>query len=85
MFHLAGVDKTRVPRRQVRADPADLQPTGRAVGEWQVETSGKEDDDVSRPISEASRSQKAIKDGVIPAAPATRSPAPGAPCTTPAN
>jgi ribulose 1,5-bisphosphate synthetase/thiazole synthase len=62
MFHLAGVDK-RAFLGGVRADPQTY--ADWSSGEWQVETSGKEDKMYSpylgRPFAQA------IKDGVIPA------------------
>jgi hypothetical protein len=62
MFHLAGVDK-RAFLDGVRADPQTYRDWG-GGGEWNIETSGKEDDMFSpfimRPF------QKAIADGLIP-------------------
>ena len=62
MFHLAGVDK-RAFLEGVRADPQTYKDWG-GGGEWNIETSGKEDDMFSpfimRPF------QKAIDDGLIP-------------------
>jgi ribulose 1,5-bisphosphate synthetase/thiazole synthase len=62
MFHLAGVDK-RAFLEGVRADPQTYKDWG-GGGEWNIETSGKEDDLFSpfimRPF------QKAIADGLIP-------------------
>ncbi|HZB40913.1 MAG TPA: FAD-dependent oxidoreductase [Ilumatobacter sp.] len=62
MFHLAGVDK-RAFLDGVRADPQTYRDWG-GGGEWNIETSGKEDDMYSpfimRPF------QKAISDGLIP-------------------
>jgi ribulose 1,5-bisphosphate synthetase/thiazole synthase len=62
MFHLAGVDK-RAFLAGVRADPQTY--ADWSSGEWQVETSGKEDTMFSpylgKPFAQA------IKDGVIPA------------------
>jgi hypothetical protein len=62
MFHLAGVDK-RAFLAGVRADPQTY--ADWSSGEWQVETSGKEDKMFSpylgKPFAQA------IKDGVIPA------------------
>lgn len=62
MFHLAGVDK-RAFLDGVRADPQTYKDWG-GGGEWNIETSGKEDDMFSpfimRPF------QKAIADGLIP-------------------
>jgi ribulose 1,5-bisphosphate synthetase/thiazole synthase len=62
MFHLAGVDK-RAFLEGVRADPQTYKDWG-GGGEWNIETSGKEDDMFSpfimRPF------QKAIADGLIP-------------------
>jgi ribulose 1,5-bisphosphate synthetase/thiazole synthase len=62
MFHLAGVDR-RAFLGGVRADPQTYKDWG-GGGEWNIETSGKEDDLFSpfimRPF------QKAIADGLIP-------------------
>lgn len=62
MFHLAGVDK-RAFLEGVRADPQTYKDWG-GGGEWNIETSGKEDDMFSpfimRPF------QKAIAEGLIP-------------------
>ena len=62
MFHLAGVDK-RAFLEGVRADPQTYRDWG-GGGEWNIETSGKEDEMFSpfimRPF------QKAIADGLIP-------------------
>ena len=62
MFHIAGVDKQAF-MEGVKADPQTY--ANWSTGEWQVETSGKEDDMFSpflaKPFSQA------IRDGVIPA------------------
>ncbi len=62
MFHLAGVDK-RAFMAGVRADPQTY--ADWSTGEWQIETSGKEDALYSpflgKPFAQA------IRDGVIPA------------------
>ena len=62
MFHLAGVDKAAF-MDGVRADPQTY--SDWAVGEWEIETSGKEDHLFSpflgKPFAQA------IRDGVIPA------------------
>lgn len=62
MFHLAGVDK-RAFLEGVRADPQTY--SDWSTGEWQIETSGKEDKMFSpflgKPFAQA------IRDGVIPA------------------
>lgn len=62
MFHLAGVDK-KVFMEGVRKDPQTYGDW--STGEWQIETSGKEDKMFSpflgKPFAQA------IKDGVIPA------------------
>jgi hypothetical protein len=61
MFHLAGVDKTAF-MAGVKADPQTY--ADWATGEWQIETSGKEDAMYSpflgKPFAQA------IRDGVIP-------------------
>lgn len=61
MFHLAGVDK-RAFMEGIKADPQTY--GSWSTGEWQIKTSGKEDDMFSpflaKPFSQA------IKDGVIP-------------------
>lgn len=62
MFHLAGVDKKKF-MEGVRSDPQTYKDW--SSGEWQVETSGKEDDMFSpflgKPFAQA------LRDGVIPA------------------
>ncbi|MGF1562986.1 MAG: FAD-dependent oxidoreductase [Geminicoccaceae bacterium] len=62
MFHLAGVDK-RAFIEGVQADPQTYKDWG--GGEWQIETSGKEDamysPFIKRPF------EQAIRDGLIPA------------------
>ncbi len=62
MFHLAGVDKTRF-LEQVRADPQTY--ADWSSGEWEVETSGKEDAMFSPFLRKPF--QKAIEAGLIPA------------------
>jgi ribulose 1,5-bisphosphate synthetase/thiazole synthase len=62
MFHLAGVDK-RAFLEGVRADPQTYRDWG-GGGEWNIETSGKEDDMFSPFIMHPF--QKAIADGLIP-------------------
>lgn len=62
MFHLAGIDK-RAFLEGVRADPQTYR--NWSTGEWQVETSGKEDDMFSPFL--AKPFAQAIRDGVIPA------------------
>jgi hypothetical protein len=63
MFHLAGVDKKEF-MAGIRADPQTYADWG-GGGEWQIETSGKEDEMFSpflgKPFAQA------IKDGLIPA------------------
>jgi hypothetical protein len=63
MFHLAGVDKKEF-MRGIREDPQTYKDWG-GGGEWNIETSGKEDDLFSpflgKPFAQA------IKDGLIPA------------------
>ena len=63
MFHLAGVDKRRF-MEQVRADPQTY--ADWSSGEWQVETSGKEDALFSPFLRKPF--EKAIEAGLIPAA-----------------
>jgi FAD dependent oxidoreductase len=62
MFHLAGIDKAAF-MEGIRADPQTY--SDWATGEWQIETSGKEDKMFSpflgKPFAQA------IRDGVIPA------------------
>ena len=62
MFHLAGVDK-RAFMQGVRDDPQTY--ADWATGEWQIETSGKEDDMFSPFLGKPF--EQAIRDGVIPA------------------
>ena len=80
MFHLAGVDKAAF-MAGVRADPQTYA-TGRS-GEWSVETSGKEDDDVLALPAQAVRSRRSRP--ADPARTSTPSPAPGAPPMTAAS
>lgn len=63
MFHLAGVDKRRF-LDGVRADPQTYADWG-GGGEWNIETSGKEDDRFSPFLGKPF--QRAIADGLIPA------------------
>ncbi len=63
MFHLAGVDK-RAFMEGVRNDPQTYKDWG-GGGEWQIETSGKEDAMFSPFIKKPF--EQAIKEGVIPA------------------
>ena len=62
MFHLAGVDK-RAFMEGVRADPQTY--ADWSTGEWEIETSGKEDDMFSPFLRKPF--QRAVRDGVIPA------------------
>lgn len=62
MFHLAGVDKAAF-LEGVRADPQTYGDW--STGEWQVETSGKEDELFSSFLSKPFA--QAIRDGVMPA------------------
>lgn len=62
MFHIAGVDKQKF-LEGVKADPQTY--ADWSTGEWQVETSGKEDDMYSPFL--AKPFAQAIRDGVIPA------------------
>ena len=62
MFHIAGVDKQKF-MEGVKADPQTY--ANWSTGEWQVETSGKEDDMFSPFL--AKPFGQAIRDGVIPA------------------
>ena len=62
MFHLAGVDKAAF-MAGVRADPQTYRDW--STGEWEVETSGKEDEMFSPFL--AKPFAQAIRDGVIPA------------------
>jgi len=63
MFHLAGVDKRKF-MDGIRADPQTYKDWG-GGGEWNIETSGKEDKMFSPFLKKPF--QKAIKDGLIPA------------------
>ncbi|KUP92759.1 FAD-dependent oxidoreductase [Tritonibacter horizontis] len=62
MFHIAGVDKQKF-MAGVQADPQTYK--NWSTGEWQVETSGKEDDMFSPFL--AKPFAQALKDGLIPA------------------
>ncbi|TNJ48208.1 FAD-dependent oxidoreductase [Phaeobacter sp. B1627] len=62
MFHIAGVDKQKF-MEGVKADPQTYKDW--STGEWQVETSGKEDDMFSPFL--AKPFAQALKDGLIPA------------------
>ncbi len=62
MFHLAGVDKRKF-MEGVRNDPQTY--ADWATGEWQIETSGKEDGMFSPFLGKPF--EQAIRDGVIPA------------------
>ena len=62
MFHIAGVDKQKF-MEGVKADPQTY--ANWSTGEWQVETSGKEDQMFSPFL--AKPFAQAIRDGVIPA------------------
>ena len=62
MFHLAGVDKCAF-MEGVRNDPQTY--ADWATGEWQIETSGKEDNMFSPFLGKPF--EQAIRDGVIPA------------------
>ena len=63
MFHIAGVDKTKF-MEGIRNDPQTYKDWG-GGGEWNIETSGKEDDMFSPFLKKPF--QKAIEDGLIPA------------------
>ena len=63
MFHVAGVDKAKF-MDGIKADPQTYKDWG-GGGEWQIETSGKEDDMFSPFLKKPF--EKAIKDGLIPA------------------
>lgn len=63
MFHLAGVDKAKF-LQGVRSDPQTYRDWG-GGGEWNIETSGKEDGMFSPFIKKPFA--KAIEDGLIPA------------------
>jgi hypothetical protein len=62
MFHVAGVDKDAF-MESVRKDPQTY--SDWSTGEWQVETSGKEDEMFSPFLKKPF--EKAIEDGLIPA------------------
>lgn len=62
MFHLAGVDK-RAFMEEVRADPQTYKDWG-GGGEWNIETSGKEDDMFSPFLKKPFA--RAIEEGLIP-------------------
>lgn len=62
MFHIAGVDKQKF-MDGVKADPQTYKDW--STGEWEVETSGKEDDMFSPFL--AKPFAQALRDGVIPA------------------
>jgi len=62
MFHIAGVDKAAF-MAGVKSDPQTY--TDWSSGEWQVETSGKEDDMFSPFLGKPF--EQAIRDGLIPA------------------
>ncbi|MFA3918091.1 FAD-dependent oxidoreductase [Ruegeria hyattellae] len=63
MFHLAGVDK-RAFMEGIKSDPQTYRDWG-GGGEWEIETSGKEDDMFSPFIKKPF--DQAIKEGLIPA------------------
>ena len=63
MFHVAGVDKTKF-MDGIRNDPQTYKDWG-GGGEWNIETSGKEDDMFSPFLKKPFK--KAIEDGLIPA------------------
>ena len=62
MFHLAGVDK-RAFMEEIRADPQTYKDWG-GGGEWNIETSGKEDDMFSPFLKKPFA--RAIEEGLIP-------------------
>ena len=62
MFHVAGVDKTKF-MEGIKADPQTYKDWG-GGGEWNIETSGKEDDMFSPFLKKPF--EKAILDGLIP-------------------
>ena len=62
MFHLAGVDK-RAFMEEIKADPQTYKDWG-GGGEWNIETSGKEDDMFSPFLKKPFA--RAIEDGLIP-------------------
>ena len=63
MFHVAGVDKQKF-MQGIKEDPQTYKDWG-GGGEWNIETSGKEDDMFSPFLKKPF--EQAIKDGVIPA------------------
>jgi ribulose 1,5-bisphosphate synthetase/thiazole synthase len=63
MFHLAGVDKKKF-MAGIKADPQTYKDWG-GGGEWNIETSGKEDNMFSPFLKKPF--EKAIEDGLIPA------------------
>lgn len=63
MFHVAGVDKAKF-MQGIKADPQTYKDWG-GGGEWQIETTGKEDDMFSPFLKKPF--EQAIKDGLIPA------------------
>ncbi len=62
MFHVAGVDKSKFVQG-IKEDPQTYKDWG-GGGEWNIETSGKEDDMFSPFLKKPF--EKAIKDGLIP-------------------
>ncbi len=62
MFHVAGVDKTKFVQG-IKDDPQTYKDWG-GGGEWNIETSGKEDDMFSPFLKKPF--EQAIKDGLIP-------------------
>lgn len=63
MFHVAGVDKSKFVQG-IKEDPQTYKDWG-GGGEWNIETSGKEDDMFSPFLKKPF--EQAIKDGLIPA------------------
>ncbi len=63
MFHVAGVDKAKF-MEGIKSDPQTYKDWG-GGGEWNIETSGKEDDMFSPFLKKPF--EQAIKDGLIPA------------------
>ncbi len=63
MFHVAGVDKTKF-MEGIKSDPQTYKDWG-GGGEWNIETTGKEDDMFSPFLKKPF--EQAIKDGLIPA------------------
>ena len=63
MFHVAGVDKAKFVEG-IKADPQTYKDWG-GGGEWNIETSGKEDDMFSPFLKKPF--EQAIRDGLIPA------------------